>query len=102
MFQFTPNYFYLIDHQSASFISTIYHQLLVDLSMRWGISKSILDYNLARLRKCAYKCLKQLKNEEHCSSNSLIAATFTIEELPLALEFYQKKNNRICIYTLIN
>jgi hypothetical protein len=89
-FDLIPKYPNLIDYPSDSFISSIYHQLLLDLSFRWNMNIFLLDYNLARLRKCADKCLQQLHRaqEKHGKMNTCRATPFSIEELPLALEFY--------------
>ena len=55
-----------------SFLLTLYTDMYVQLSKKWHIEKPILDYNLARLQQCA------LQN----------GFQFSINDLPLALEFY--------------
>lgn len=76
-----------------SFMISIYKELLADLSIKWNISTIILDYNLAKLRQCTKMCLEQLQQRERQEHLQLFnhlpsSATFSIEELPLALEFY--------------
>ena len=74
-------------------MSSIYRQLLSDLSTKWNIGIPVLDYNLTRLRQCAKQCLTQLQQQQRQQQLQFIphiatTATFSIEELPLALEFY--------------
>lgn len=83
----------VIDHSRDSFMISMHQQLLVDLSKKWHISIPLLDYNLARLRRCAKLCLEQLQQRARQEQLQLLArlpvtATFSVEELPLALEFY--------------
>ena len=83
----------MIDNLKDSFMLSIYRQLLVDLSDKWQISIPLLDYNLARLRHCARQCLLRLQQTQRQEQLQLIpripvTATFSIEELPVALEFY--------------
>ena len=92
-FELTENNLELIDNLKDSFMLSIYRQLLVDLSDKWQIGIPLLDYNLARLRQCARQCLLQRQQTERQEQLQLIprlpdTATFSIEELPLALEFY--------------
>ena len=93
VFELIENNVEMIDNQNDSFLISIYRQLLVDLSSRWNIGIPILDFNLARLRQCAKKCLLQLQQQQRQEQLQLqitipTTATFAIEELPLALEFY--------------
>lgn len=83
----------MIDPSKDSFIGSVYRQLLLDLSTKWSIGVPILDYNLARLCQCAQKCLAQLqqqRRQEHLQLSVSLpsTATFSMEELALALEFY--------------
>ena len=83
----------MIDPVQDSFMLSIYRQLLYNLSLKWEVSIPILDHNLARLRQCAKKCLEQIQQQERQENLQFISslpttATFSIEELPLALEFY--------------
>ena len=80
------------DAWSNSFILSTYQQLLLDLSARWHINVSVLDFNLARLRRCATQWREQLQRLTDRAANvdnrTGPLTTFTLEELPLAIEFY--------------
>lgn len=96
----------MIDPTKDSFIGSIYRQLLLDLSMKWNISVPILDYNLARLYQCTKKCLAQLQQQhrqEHLQLQASLSstATFSIEELALALEFYLQIDGQSTITYLL-
>ena len=85
---------------------SMYQQLLVDLSKKWHISIPLLDHNLARLRRCAKLCLEQLQQRARQEQLQLLArlpvtATFSIEELPVALEFYlQVDGQHRCFFSM--
>lgn len=89
-----PNAFeYLVAPSSDSFFQSIYQELLLNLSKKWQVNRTVLDFNLARLRHSAQLCLRQwqqqLRQEQLQLKPSLLStATFTLEELPLALEIY--------------
>lgn len=83
----------MIDNHTESFFIAIYRQCLSDLSWKWKISIPLLDYNLARLQRCAQQCLALWQRPEWQDSrpgNLSPPATgnFSIDEIPLALEFY--------------
>ena len=83
----------MIDNQTDSFLISIYRQCLSDLSQKWKISIPLLDYNLARLHQCARQCLAL---GQQLNAPPPLTATFSIEELPLALEFYLQIDGRRC------
>ena len=61
-----------------SFMLEFYRDLFHVPSRRWRIDRSLIDYNLHRLRKCMNLYVEQTKEPAIASLN----------ELPLALEFY--------------
>ena len=70
-----------------SFLIDFYQKLYLDANRRWKLKLSLIDYNLTRLHKCMDKYSKQVGE----------AATASIDELPLALEFYlQIDGNNDC------
>lgn len=67
------------DHEHIdSFIIGIYQQWYKKLSDLWLIEPSIIDYNFVRLQRCMNLHMKQYGESAVC----------TIDEYPLALEFY--------------
>ena len=92
-FEFIQKNLQIIDNRTDSFMISIYRELLHDLSKKWNISIPLLDYNFARLRQCAKTCIEQLQQQQRQEQLQLIpsiptTATFSIEELPVALQFY--------------
>lgn len=61
-----------------SFMLELYQDLLIEPSRRWKIHRSLIDYNLCRLRKCMNLYTEQTREP----------ALSTLNELPCALEFY--------------
>ena len=68
-----------------SFLIDFYQKLYVDTSQRWQISLSLIDYNLTRLRKCMDKYSIQVGE----------AAIASMDELPMALEFYLQIDGKL-------
>lgn len=83
----------MIDNRKDSFLISIYRQCLSDLAQKWKIGIPLLDYNLARLQQFARQCLALWQQP---NAPPPLTATFPIEELPLALEFYLQIDGRRC------
>ena len=90
----------LIDQETNACTISTYQQWLYDLSMKWKISIQVLDYNLARLEQCTTKCLEQLKREEQFQLFPPLptTATFSLEELSVALEFYLQVDSESLLF----
>ncbi|CAF1465715.1 unnamed protein product [Adineta steineri] len=70
------------DHQTSlcnSFLLCFYDNLYRKLKKRLNVGTSILDFNLTRLRQCIDKVVEQRGQRQ---------TMLSIDELPLALEFY--------------
>ena len=105
LFEWSEHALGMIDNQKDSFLVSVYQQCLSGLSQKWKISIPLVDYNLARLYQCARQCLalwQQQQRQENLqlAAPSPLTATFSIEELPLALEFYLQIDGRR--YLLLN
>ncbi|CAF0808577.1 unnamed protein product, partial [Didymodactylos carnosus] len=92
-FELIEKNFEFMTRNTDSFLISVYRQLLQDVSLKWNISIPLLDYNLERFRQCAKKCLEQLQQQQRKEQLQLVPhlptkATFSLEELPLILEFY--------------
>lgn len=86
----------MIDIETDSFLISVYQQCLSDLSRKWKISIPLLDHNLARLHQCVRQCLVVWQATLPLNVTTPTTATFSIEELPRALEFYLQIDGRTC------
>lgn len=68
-----------------SFLIDFYQKLYLETSERWKISQFLIDYNLVRLQQCMERYSKQVGE----------AALASIDELPMALEFYLQIDGKI-------
>jgi hypothetical protein len=86
-FQYCP--FKLIFNDNHEFIQSFlvdfYQKLYLDTSQKWKISSSLIDYNLVRLQNCMDIYSKQVGE----------AAIASINELPIALEFYLQIDGKV-------
>jgi hypothetical protein len=73
-------------HAGDSFMGFCYEQLYTKTSQQLKVDIPIIDYNLTRLRQC----LATVAAQRHHQSTML-----TIDELPLALEFYLQIDGKL-------
>jgi hypothetical protein len=66
------------DDTIDSFFIQLYREMFDEPNRRWNLDKSIIDYNLSRLRTCMNKYTEQTGKP----------AILSLNELPMALEFY--------------
>ena len=68
-----------------SFLLDLYQDLFVGPSRRWRIDRFLIDFNLSRLRKCMNLYTEQTRQP----------ALSSLNDLPLALEFYLQIDGKI-------
>jgi len=72
-----------------SFMMDFYQNLYILPSQRWNINLGLIDYNLLRMRKCMEKYTQQTG----------VPALLSLDELPMALEFYLQMDGKAIAFS---